>query len=301
MTELKEAKERIEACAVDENKCYYNDEYKNMCYLDRSNEVPVIRFKCLDKYDWVMLAFSTRLGGVSNDIEYLKSLNFGWDRGDRIENVRENYKKICKSIGGDYHKLILSDQVHDTNVLYVDEKYEAGNDIEKRMSGVDGLTTDKKGLILATSYADCVPLFFVDTLNKAIASSHSGWRGTVGQIGRKTIEFMKKKYGSNEKDIICIVGPSICQECYEVSKDVIDEIKKSYESSVWKDIFYEKEDGKYQLDLWAANYHQLKRIGIPHEHIYISGVCTCCNSDILYSHRASHGKRGNLNGFMMLR
>ena len=97
------------------------------------------------------------------------------------------------------------------------------------------------------------------------------------------------------------MGPSICQECYEVSKDVIDEIKKTYESSVWKDIFYEKEDGKYQLDLWAANYHQLKRAGIPHEHIYISGVCTCCNSDILYSHRASHGKRGNLNGFMMLR
>lgn len=300
MTGIDEAKKRIDENKISRDKCYYNDEYTNMCYLDISGEVPVIKFRCMEKYDYITLAFSTRLCGVSHDEEFLESLNFGWDRGDKDENVRENYKRICRSIGGDYRKLVLSDQVHDNKVMYVDERYEAGERIEKKIKGIDGLTTDKEGIILATSYADCVPLFFFDPVRKVIASSHSGWRGTVGFIGSETIEKMKKLYGSKAEDIICIVGPSICQECYEVSEDVIEEFKKAYDKSVWNDIFYKKNDGKYQLDLWAANYHQFRKCSIPHEHIFVSGLCTCCNSDILYSHRASHGKRGNLNGFMMI-
>ena len=298
MLSIDEAKKRIDNNKIAKDKCYYNDKYENMCYLDVTGEIPVIKFRCMDKYDGVTLAFSTRFGGVSHDKPYLESLNFGWDRGDKEENVRENYRRICKTIGGDYHKLILSDQVHDNKVIYVDERYQAGENIEKKLKGIDGLTTDKPGLILATSYADCVPLFFYDPVNNAIASSHSGWRGTVAFIGRNTIEKMKELYGSKEEDIVCVVGPSICQKCYEVSKDVIDEIKKSYNKDTWKDIFYEKRDGKYQLDLWAANYHQLRKCNIKHDNIYVSGLCTCCNSDILYSHRASNGKRGNLNGFM---
>ena len=271
------------------------------CYLDSSGEVPLIKFSCLRELDWMELAFSTRLGGVSQG--HLASLNLGFDRGDDIENVKENYRRVCRSIGGDYRRLVLSDQVHDTKVIYADEGMAAGEDIKKKLTGIDGLMTDISGLILATSYADCVPLFLVDIENKAIASSHSGWRGTVGKIGEKTISAMEERFGSKPENIICIIGPSICQDCYEVSDDVIREFQAAYSETQWDDIFRKKQNvpDKYELNLWQANYHQFADAGIRPENIHISGICTCCHHDTLFSHRASNGRRGNLNGFMMIR
>lgn len=205
-------------------------------------------------------------------------------------------------MNGNYKNIVLSDQVHDTKVMYVDRTYTAGVELEKKLSGIDGMVTDIPGIILATSYADCVPLFFADPVKKVIASSHSGWRGTVGFIGSKTIKKMEQQFGSSPGDIECIIGPSICQDCYEVSEDVINGIKRVYPENTWKDIFYCKNttEKKYQLDLWAANFHQLLLAGLKKENIHISGLCTCCNNMVLFSHRASEGKRGNLNGFIMI-
>lgn len=270
------------------------------CYCEENEGVPMIRFYCLDKYKFVSLAFSTRFGGVSSQ-NYLSSLNFGWDRGDDEENVKENYKRMCKALHADYRKLVLSDQVHESKVAYVDERYAAGEKIEKKLKKTDGMVTDKKGLVLATSYADCVPLFFVDTKNKVIGSSHSGWRGTVARIGEKTVKKMEECFGTDVNDLICIVGPSICQDCYEVSEDVAVEFEKEFGNH--KGTILRKNSqtaDKYMLNLWEANRVQLIEAGVPDKNIHISGLCTCCNPDILYSHRASHGKRGNLNGFIML-
>ena len=272
------------------------------CYCEVNKGVPMIRFRCLDGYDFVSLAFSTRLGGVT-DKDYLSSLNFGWDRGDKEENVRENYRRLCKALGTDYKKLILSDQVHGDKIEYVDERYAAGEKIEKKLKGVDGMVTDKKGLTLATSFADCVPLFFIDTVGKVIGSSHSGWRGTVARIGQKTIKKMAEQFGSRPEDIICIIGPSICRKCYEVSEDVaIEFIKEFGRNGIAENIVMRKPEteDKFLLNLWEANRVQLSDAGVPDKNIHISGICTCCNPDILYSHRASRGKRGNLNGFIRL-
>ena len=277
-----------------------NEISKKECYCVENEGVPLIKFHCLDEYGFVTLAFSTRFGGVSGG-EYLSSLNFGWDRGDDDANVKENYKRMCKELKADYKKLVLSDQVHEEKVEYVDEQYTAGEEIKKKLKMTDGMVTDKKGLVLATSYADCVPLFFVDTKNKAIGSSHSGWRGTVAQIGRKTVEKMKKCFGTDAKDLICIIGPSICQNCYEVSRDVAVEFEKVFKKDTERVL--KRNPGtadKYLLNLWEANRIILEKTGVPSENIHVSGLCTCCNPDILYSHRASGGKRGNLNGFIML-
>ena len=274
------------------------------CYCEENEGVPMIRFHCLDEHEFVSLAFSTRFGGVSTK-DYLSSMNFGWDRGDDIENVRENYRRMCRVLKADYRKLILSDQVHDSKVEYVDERYAAGENIEKKLKGIDGMVTDKKGFVLATSYADCVPLFFVDVKNKVIGSSHSGWRGTVARIGQKTVRKMEDCLGTKAKDLICIVGPSICRNCYEVSEDVAAEFQREFKNSGdnVKNIVRRKQGtaDKYLLDLWEANRVQFIEAGVTEENIHISGICTCCNPNILYSHRASRGKRGNLNGFIMLR
>ena len=93
---------------------------------------------------------------------------------------------------------------------------------------VDGMITDVPGVVLATFYADCVPLYFVDPVNRAIGLSHSGWRGTVGKIGRETVEAMGREYGTRAQDLTVAIGPSICRQCYEVSEDVIRQFQRNF-------------------------------------------------------------------------
>lgn len=262
--------------------------------------VPLIHFACFaEQTDWMGMAFSTRLGGISTGC--LSEMNLGWNRGDSPETVWENYDRISQALGIEAEKLVFSDQVHETTVEYVTESQCAGVERRKKLVGVDGLYTDQEGIILATSYADCVPLFFADPVKKVVASSHSGWRGTVGQIGRITIEKMKERFDCKPENILVLVGPSICQSCYEVSQDVREQFTSLYSEDALAEILEDgRTTGKYQLDLWAACYHSIKKAGVPPEHIQVSRVCTCCQPDLLFSHRATQGKRGNLNGFIWI-
>ena len=115
------------------------------------------------------------------------------------------------------------------------------------------------------------------------------------------VKAMEKAYGSRPEDIITAIGPSICQDCYEVSEDVIEAFRENFEEKDWPGLFYRKENGKYQLNLWEANKIILLEAGILPEHISMPNLCTCCNPQLLFSHRASHGKRGNLGAFLMLK
>lgn len=267
--------------------------------LHQKGEVGYIKFPVLEQIEFIRHGFSTRLGGVSEG-EY-SSMNLSYTRGDKKENVDENYKRICEALDMDAEKLVLSDQVHDTVVYHATEEDVQGKELEtKKLQAIDGLVTNTRGIVLCTSYADCVPLFFVDTKQKAIGLSHSGWRGTVGKMGQKTVEKMKQEFGTDPKDIIAVIGPSICQDCYEVSGDVAEEFIKILEEAQLKTVLDKKENGKYQLDLWEANRYILMGAGIPEKNITVSNVCTCCNSDILFSHRKTNGRRGNLCGFLQL-
>lgn len=118
---------------------------------------------------------------------------------------------------------------------------------------------------------------------------------------KKTVEVMCGTYGCNPTELLAAVGPSICQECYEVSEDVIDAFRQNFAEHYWDELFYEKTDGKYQLDLWRANELILKEAGILEKHLAVTNLCTCCNHELLFSHRASHGKRGNLAAFLALK
>ena len=176
-----------------------------------------------------------------------------------------------------------------------------GFSVKKEYKDVDGLITNVRGLVLTTFYADCVPLFFVDPVHHAIGLSHSGWRGTAGRIGQETVARMSEEFGTLPEDIYAAVGPSICQDCYEVSGDVIEEFSKNFSYSCLDRLFYKKTDGKYQLDLWEANRIVFVESGIREEHISMPGICTCCNPEFLFSHRASGGRRGNLAAFLALK
>lgn len=276
--------------------------YKNESKILRivEKDVPYLEYPMLTETGLVRHGFSTRLGGVSTGC--YASMNLSFTRGDEEVCVRENFRRIAEAIGVKCEDMVFSQQTHTTNVRTVTEE-DRGMGIVRPLeyTDVDGLVTNVPGICLVTFYADCVPLFFVDPVKRAIGLSHSGWRGTVGQIGKVTVERMQKEYGCNPKDILAAVGPSICQDCYEVSEDVIEQFRNHFHKEQWKEIFYRKENGKYQLNLWRANELILKSAGITKDHIAVTNVCTHCNSEVLYSHRTTGDKRGNLAAFLALR
>ena len=274
-------------------------ENNNNAILNTDGKAPYLSFPALSNIDFIKHGFSTRLGGLSKD--YFSSMNLGYTRGDDKEAVDANYKLICDSIGFSWEDLVATDQVHETIVRVVtDEDKGKGIIKERDYSGVDGLITNKKGVPLVTYYADCVPLYLVDVKNKAIGLSHSGWRGTVKRMGEQTIKAMKENFGTNPHDLVVLIGPSICNECYEVSEDVAVEFRNVFDEDALKTILYDKENGKYDLNLWEANRRIFLDMNIPEENIIVSEICTCCNSDILYSHRAHGDKRGTLAAFLMI-
>ncbi len=274
-----------------------------------NGKVPYIVYDSIEETRIAHSGFSTKLGGVSKG--QFESMNFSVLMGDTKENVDKNFEIFGKEAGFD--NLVLSQQTHTTNIRKV-SKDDIGKGIYKEFDyfDIDGLVTNIKGITLTTFYADCVPLYFVDIKNKAIGLSHSGWRGTVNKMAKQTLLEMDKEYGTNPSDVIVSIGPSICVNCYEVSKDVAMEFVKVFDEEVvpykndvkeqdMNHILYSKEDEKYMLNLWAANYKILIEAGVDESNISIPDICTCCNSEYLFSHRATHGKRGNLGAFLMMR
>lgn len=277
-------------------------QYKDKRHIfdEIETDTPYLEYPLFQNTGIVRHGFSTRLGGVSQG--YYSSLNLSFTRGDEEELVRENFRRIGRAIGVNCEDMVFTHQTHTVNVRVVTEA-DRGKGItrERDYSHVDGLVTNVPGICLVTFYADCVPLYFVDPVKQVIGLSHSGWRGTVGKIGKHTVEKMQKEYGCDPRDILAAVGPSICQDCYEVSEDVIDKFRENFPEETWKEIFYAKENGKYQLNLWKANEIIFKECGILPNHMAVTNVCTHCNSQILYSHRATGDKRGNLCAFLALK
>lgn len=277
-----------------------NSKYKNANHstkLVTKGEVTYVTFPLLQK-EGLIHGFSTRLGGVSKG--YFSSMNLSFQRGDREEDVRENYKRIGKAIGFSPENLVFSDQIHE-DTIYSVTKDDCGKGYTKELlKGNDGLVTNERQVPLVTFYADCVPIFFYDPVKEVIGMAHSGWRGTVKRIGCKMLSKMQTEYGSKVEDILVVIAPSICKDCYEISEDVANEFKKEMKEIPTELYLEEKGNGKYQLDLWKVNEEMFLRAGVQREHLAVTDLCTCCNTELFFSHRASEGKRGNLAGFMML-
>ena len=265
--------------------------------INEANGVVYLTFPILEQFG-VKHGFSTRLGGVSEGM--FSSMNLSFQRGDDREKVEENYKRICNVLNMNHKNVVLSNQVHDTKIKLV-TKEDAGKGMikESDIIGIDGLITKEKDIPLVTFYADCVPLFFYDPVKEVIAAAHSGWRGTKEKIGKKVVETMEEEFGCKKEDVVAVIGPSICQDCYEVSEDVVLEFQEVFmeETSLFAKA---KENGKYNLDLWKVNSMILKEAGILENHMSLPNLCSCCNPKLLFSHRASKGKRGNLAGFISL-
>ena len=267
--------------------------------LNNADTVPYLTYNSLSEIKFINHAFSTRLGGVSEG--EFTSMNLAFNRGDNPQNVTENYKRICKSAGFDFDSLTASAQDHNTFVRAVTSENKGVGIYKPRdLQSVDALITNEKGVTLVTYYADCTPLFFVDTKQKAIGLAHAGWRGTVGRIGDKVVKKMTELYGTNPADIVAAIGPAISVCCYEVDKPCADNFYALSDLDSSRFVF-PKENGKYMIDLLETNRQILVAAGVKNENITVSDVCTNCNSELLWSHRATKGKRGTMSAFMCIK
>lgn len=262
-------------------------------------EVVYLSFPLIEQTGLVKHGFSTRIGGVSEGV--FSSMNLGFQRGEEKEKVRENFRRMAEALGSKTEHMVFSQQTHTTNIGKVGAE-DRGKGIIRPLdyTDVDGLITNEPEVMLVTFYADCVPIYMVDMKNRAIGLCHSGWRGTVGKISQEMLKTMKEAYGTEPKDVIAAIGPSICQDCYEVSEDVVEQFAAVMGENPLSEIAYRKDNGKYQLDLWRANELWLEEAGVPKNQIQTTDICTCCNETGLYSHRASQGRRGSLAAFMEL-
>lgn len=255
------------------------------------NAVSYLSFEKFDKIPFIKHGFSTRMGGVSTG--EFRSMNMSFGRGDADENVTENYKRLCEAMGIEYETLVASAQDHHTFVRRVtSEQHGIGIYRPKDMQSVDGLITNDPKTALVTYFADCTPLLFVDTKNKAVGAAHAGWRGTVGRIGARVVERMGEEFSTEPSDLLVTVGPAIGKCCYEVDDPVAEQFAALGLNN--SKMIFPKGGGKYMLDLLEANKQILMSAGVPEENITLSDICTRCSSDLIWSHRATGGKRGGM-------
>lgn len=267
-------------------------------HLQVVDAVGFLTFPAFERFSFVRHAFSTRLGGVSR--EEFTSMNLSFGRGDSDEHVLENYRRLCGAVGVEFEGLVASAQDHHTYIRRVGEEQRGiGITRPRDMDSVDGLITNQPGVTLVTYYADCVPLFFLDPAHKAIGLAHAGWKGTVGRIGEQMVRRMAEEFGSEPRELLAAVGPSIGPCCYEVDAPVAQQFA-ALEGLPTEAFLTEKGAGKSMLNLWEANRQILLKAGVAEENISVTDLCTRCNHDLLISHRATGGKRGGMAAMMCL-
>lgn len=241
--------------------------------------------------------FFTREGGVSKGI--FESLNFRYTGGDNEKDIAENYRIAAEAIGGRYDDIVRTCQLH-TDTIEVITSREGGFRQVGRPDGCDAVMTNVPGVVLAGFFADCQLILLYDEKHHAAAAVHAGWRGVANRILAKTIEKMGEVYGTQPKNVIAAVSPSICRRCFETDDDVKEALFEIYEDQV-PDYFY-REGVKWHIDLKMLTYSSLIRLGVQPYNIDISNYCPCCGDEKLFwSHRRLGQSRGVHAGMIMIK
>lgn len=265
-----------------------------MTHLKENKGVKYLTYSLFEELDFIYHASSTRIGGVSEG--ELGAMNFGASTRDSKQNIRENYRIFSNAVGIRDESIVTSSQFHNANIKVCSYKDRgAGVIFPMPYSDMDGLVTNEKDVTLCIFSADCIPILFADPVNKCIGACHCGWKGTIKDLAKLTVEKLSTEYGADPKNMKVVIAPGIKKCCYEVSEELYRDFENKYH---FNDGSFEIKDNKYYLDLPLINKNILLSAGILKENIYISDLCTCCNSELLHSHRATKGKRGIMGHFI---
>lgn len=272
----------------------------------------IIAIDSLRQMPWLVHGFSTRRGGCSS-VYGAKTLNLGFTKDDSraaVERNREAFLRGLKVMDRDaLWPLVTLRQIHS------DVIHRVGKQAETQVVG-DGLVTDTPGILIAVQTADCLPVILVDPKNRAVGVFHAGWRGTVKRIVEKGVGELRRWFGSQPRDLLAAIGPGIHACCYKVGQEVRDKFDGQFAYA--NKLFRESKDSdeihrkypllfltarapghselpkKIFLDLVEANRQQLAAVGVSEQNIAASELCTCCRTDLLFSHRAENGRTGRM-------
>ena len=228
------------------------------------------RFRNLSAVPGVVHAITGRAGGVSQG--RCASLNVSYTVGDDPANVDENLQRVAHDIGTERERLFAAYQVHGRAVTVVEPE-------TPPRPRCDVLITRSPERTLLLRFADCTPVLLADPVRHAVAAVHAGWRGSAVRAAAAAVEALQAAFGSNPRDLVAGIGPAIGPCCYTVGPDVV---------AAFGDRPYLFSDGR--LDLWEANRLALVEAGVPADQIEVAGICTQCQSERFFSHRANGGQ-----------
>ena len=256
----------------------------------------MLEYGIMKPYSNISCFSTTRHGGCGEGA--YATFNCTHYCGDNPEHVKTNLNFVkaflqnAKANGGNREDvLVIPRQTHTTNVRVI-------TDIptEDELQDVDAVVTHLKGFCLCVSTADCVPILIYDPVKQVVAAVHAGWRGTVGRVVEKTLDTMKLHYGTDGKDVIACIGPSISLESFEVG----DEVYEAFAEAGFEMERIAKKYEKWHLDLWETNRLQLLAHGVLPEHIEVAGICTYQQHEDFFSARRLGIKSGRiLSGIQM--
>lgn len=255
---------------------------ENIVHIKKDN-LEYIQFKKLLEFENIIHCYT------------LKSdeLNFrSYNNEEKKKIVESNYKRICDTLEIDYKDIIRPFQMHTDKITFVNFKTDITPDIySDNYKDTDGVITNKKDIILATTNADCVLIMLYDNEKKVIANIHAGWRGTFKKICLKAVEMMQERYECNPENILCFICPSIRKCHFEVQDDVKTECEKIFKyTNKLEEIISvgEIKEGtqRYFIDNILINKILLVEAGIKEENIFDSNICSVCHSDLIHSRRA---------------
>lgn len=246
--------------------------------LKQKNTLLFFQFPNLVKFSEIRHAVFTRDYGYSRGP--YRSLNVGFGVGDDSSHVRRNRQAILECMQG--KEVVFAQQVHGSDVLVVadDNKENINKSSDLSLEG-DAIVTDLPGKMLLIQVADCQAVLMYDPVKRVVANVHSGWRGSIKNIIGRTIEVMKRDFGSLPCDIIAGIGPSLGPCCAEFI---------NYKKEIPK-AFWVYKDASDHFDFWSISKDQLCRAGLLMENIYAANLCTRCNTDLFFSFR-NEGRTG---------
>jgi len=275
---------------------------------------------------WLIHAFSTRQGGVNRGLS--TGLNLGFTQGAPRARIRKNRKLFLQQLGAENFALATLQQVHSAIVYQV--RRAAGGELEYRVGGSrvpkqpglappqgDALLTDQAGILLSAKTADCLPVLLADPKRRVVGAVHAGWRGALARIVEKAAGEMRRVFGSDPRNLLAVIGPSIRVCCYEVGEEVEEAFHGRFPHA---DKFFRKRSKSAashperhsqsllnmppgsnpvpklstHLDLVAVAQDQLLAAGLSPRHIAAVDFCTACRTDLFYSHRHEGSRAGRM-------
>ena len=293
-----------------------------------SGTIRYLQFSHYRPFSELIHGVFTRLGGYST--EPYRGLNTSTSSkgGDSIENVTQNRQLTLQALDLAGYRCVTLWQVHGADVITLDTEntewrtdwaypsYYQQSWAPSSVHKGDALISGQRGIAIALSFADCVPITFYDPMQQVIGIAHGGWRGTARGIVYATVEAMQREFDCKPRNIYAGIGPAIGPCCYEVSQDVQrlflgeEQFTNMPTDERYRDLVRESASFSLQhlacreslrLDLRATNRKQLLMAGLLAEHIEGANICTGCNTDRFFSHRYEHGLTGRFPVVMALK